>query len=334
MNKDGFSVVIPSYTGSDQIKDCLKSMLDQNKMPNNFEVVVIADGSKEVYDRAQSMTKMFDAKKVKFRPIQLKKNVGRFEARIAGAEAAKYEQILFVDDRVRLGPSFFKYLEKTNEQAIMPNVIELESSNLIAVTINSLRKLIYGEKWGVEYEDYYLGKDNFESSPKGTTSLFIPKKVFLSACQEVRNDLRLTASNRISDDTKVLYHVVNSGNRIFRPGKLVINYLPRSGFREACQHLFKRGPLFVDYYHSPRTRFFPILAGVYLAALAMLATAVFQPIWLFYYLICFIAAMVLAAAIIAKRRQDYFAVLVGLPLVLLIFSAGILAGGFLKLVNK
>jgi glycosyltransferase involved in cell wall biosynthesis len=334
MASKGFSVVVPTYTGKDQISNCLKSILDQDEQADNYEVIVISDGSKDAFKQAELMIPKFEEKNIAFKPILLRQNIGRFETRMAGAENAKYPQLLFIDERVRLDKGFFGYLGKTDESAIMPNVIELETSNIISMTLNLLRQRAYGAKWGAKHTDYYLGTENFESSPKGTTSLYIDKKVFLNACREVKEDLKKTYSNHISDDTKVLERIIKNGKRIFRPGNLTVYYSPRNSFREAWIHLFWRGPKFLDYYHSPGTRFFPLLVSIYLSAITFVTLAIFSPIWLLYFLLAFVIFIILSSALMAKNVGQFFTALIGLPLTMLTFSAGVLTGTALKIARR
>ncbi|HVX48159.1 MAG TPA: glycosyltransferase family 2 protein [Candidatus Saccharimonadales bacterium] len=330
----GFSVVIPTYTGKDQIADCLKHVIEQSWRPKEHEVIVVVDGSEAVLQEVNGMEGAFKNRKVSFKVIFNEHNMGHFQARLIGAEATKYDQILFVDDRVKLDKDFFAYLEKTGEEAIMPNVIELETTNVISMTLNMLRSRIYGRKWGAKHTDYYLDAENFENSPKGTTSLYIKKQVFLKACDEVKKGVKGAGFSHVSDDTKVLERVVDSGVRILRPGNLSVYYSPRSGFKEAWLHLFRRGPKFVDYYHKPGTRFFPLLVLVYLVVALVLTLAIFYPVGLLYLFLASLAGVILSAAVIATDPRRFLVALIGLPLTVATFSAGILTGTLLKMIGR
>jgi hypothetical protein len=279
----------------------------------------------------------FISEKVSFQSIFLEQNHGRFEARIIGAEAAKYDRLLFIDDRVELAPDFFSHVggsKLSKESAIMPNVVEAEAANLLSATISMMRKRIWGSKASENFDDYHIDDKNFEKSPKGTTSLFINKRVFLAACDKVQKSLTPSNTSRISDDTKVLRQIVEDGTKILRTPALKVHYVPRNNFNEAWRHLFWRGPKFVDYYHRPGTRFFPLLAAVYLLVIVIIVLATLAPVWLLYLLVVSVAATVALAAVIAKNTRQFFIALVGLPLTVVTFSAGILTGTLLKILGR
>ena len=64
---------------------------------------------------------------VDFKIKQFKQNRGRFEARIAGVKLASSNQLLFVDDRVRLSKTYFKVLLSIKQDIAMANAIEEDS---------------------------------------------------------------------------------------------------------------------------------------------------------------------------------------------------------------
>jgi len=331
------SVIIPAYSGLDRIEKCFDSILNQKSTPKGYEVVVVVDGSPAMELLVKKLQDKFIRKKVSFQSIFLKQNRGRFEARIIGAEAAKYDRLLFIDDRVELASDFFSHVSApklSKENAVMPNVIEAEATNVVSATISMIRKRIWGSKAGEDFDDYYINDKNFEKSPKGTTSLLINKKVFLAACRKVGESLNPSNTSRISDDTKVLRQIVEDGTEILRVSGLKVHYEPRNNFSQAWRHLFWRGPKFVDYYHRPGTRFFPLLAAVYLLVMVIVAFAVLSPVWLLYFLLVAVALALAMAAVIAKSMRQFFVALVGLPLTVIIFSAGILTGTLLKIAGR
>lgn len=333
-SRPAFSVIIPTYSGVDTIRYAFASIASQ-KAQVNYELIIVIDGPNEELNHiAQEAKTEFAQKGVKTIVKQLEKNRGRFETRLAGAKTANADQLLFIDDRVRLGDNFFSYIMRSDEKVIMPNVIELETTNPISLTVNTMRRRIWGKKWGTKFADYYIDSKNFENSPKGTTSLYVDKDTFLAACREVKKDLKQTDSKRISDDTKLLRQIVAGSTRIFRTGKLNVYYLPRNSFNEAWHHLYRRGPLFVDYYYKPSTRFFPLLVANYVALAVIIATAIIMPAWLAYYVAGFVVLIVITAAAIAKNFHEYAIVLIGLPIAILTFSAGVIAGTFLKIIQK
>src|SRR5688500_2280908 len=97
-----FSIVLPTYTGMNTIEKCFDSILAQKYTSKlKFEVIVVIDGpSQKLKEITQNYARTFNQKKIEFTVKQFKANEGRFVARLEGAILAKYNQLLFVDDRV------------------------------------------------------------------------------------------------------------------------------------------------------------------------------------------------------------------------------------------
>lgn len=326
-----FSLIVPTYTGADTIRDTFESILMQKRHGMTYEVLVVIDGpSPGIQEAVEEAAKEFYKKSINFKVEQLKKNKGRFDARMVGAGLANNSQLLFVDDRARLETSFFSRLSRIGSAAAIPNVIEKPSNNLISKTLFILRRTIYGNKWGQAFEDYMINKDSFENSPKGTTCLWVRKDEFLQACSKVKKN---QGSRYVNEDTKILKEIVDSGRNILRTSKLNIFYQPRASFIDAVRHLYARGPRFVDYYVRPKTRFFPLLIFIYLALLLIVVTIALRPFWLIYYLIAIILGALLLALAFAKESKEYVTLVFGVPLVSAIFTLGVIKGTVLKIVK-
>ena len=320
-----FSVVLATYTGVNTVNRTLNSILTQQSVNTAFEVVVVIDGpNKAIREIVVTKEKEFKRNNIPLMIKQFTKNRGRFEARLAGAELASFDQLLFVDDRVRLSKNYFKVLQTINKDIAMANVIEVAGrrTNIISQTLFFVRRRIYGHKFGKDFADYYINSSNFEGSPKGTTSLWISKNVFLDACREVAHK-RKQSNKYVNDDTKILRTVVDKGHNIFRPSKLVAFYLPRGNLKEAIKHLFGRGTLFVDYYSKPGTRFFPILVLAYSTPAAIISCLLFQSELLYLILMSIVVLIALVAITISHNFNELKVSLAGLSLIGLVFSLGI-----------
>ena len=101
-----FSVIIPVYNVEEYISKCLDSLLDQTY--NNFEVLVINDGSK---DSSQKIIDKYVKKDNRFKSF-VKKNGGLSDARNYGVKHAKGEYILFVDGDDTITSELLEILSK------------------------------------------------------------------------------------------------------------------------------------------------------------------------------------------------------------------------------
>lgn len=328
-----FSIIIPTYSGKETIGYTLNSILSQSKLNKvDCELIVVIDGQNDALKTIVEGFKLrFNAAKIAFKVHQFVVNKGRFEARLEGAHLAKHSQLLFVDDRIELHKEYFDILSKIDEQNIIPSVIEIEEPSSISITIRAIRRKIYGNKWGNSFKDYYIDRNNFEKSSKGTTSVLVEKSIFLDACSKIKEETKGNTKN-ISDDTKILKEImVNTKKGILRTSKLKIYYRPRTTMKQQFRHLYERGPRFVDYYLQPHTRFFYPLILFYLSFFSFIVAAILYP-----YL--FIATLILLALITLvfgfyvgngfteKLRASY-----GLCLVGLLFGLGLLKGLIAKI---
>lgn len=98
-----FSVIVPSYNRRDEIPALLESLSQQSCY--NFEVIIVDDFSKEPVEIQQNYP--FQVK-----VIRNEKNLGAAQSRNVGAEHAKAEWLLFLDDDDRFLTNKCEILEK------------------------------------------------------------------------------------------------------------------------------------------------------------------------------------------------------------------------------
>lgn len=326
----GFSVVLPTYTGEEYIEKCLASLLNQDLVKSTeCQVVVVIDGPNETLRQlVEQIAPAFEAASIPFLVCQLPKQSGRFEARKFGAERAQYAQLLFVDDRVTLRHDCFRALAASPRPVALANIIEAEQPNSLSRLLYLLRKKIYGAKrWGATADSYYITKDNFDRAPKGGAGLWVSKKVFLMACRQVIDANKGSNLAHVSDDTKLLRHILEAEGSIYKSSEAVAYYHPRSSWRQEVTHLYQRGPKFIDYYLKPGTRFRPYLLASLLSPLVVIVLGVlFGWVVLGYTVAALALATILASLYVAETVKDFFTNLVALPELGIIFSCGVAVG--------
>lgn len=335
---NAISIIVPTYTGEETIQFTLDSIIEQQKVSKiNYEIIVIIDGiNNELKKVIKQKEEIFKDNKIPFRAHQFANNKGRFEARVKGAELAKYSRLLFIDDRVELEKDYLSKLTTMNEECIVPNVIEVEDSlNFISITISAIRKKTYGNKWGNSFDDYYITKSNFEKSSKGTTSLVVEKDIFLKACQLVKKAYAKKDVKNISDDTKILKEIMLITKKgLLRTSRLKIFYRPRTNFRKQTKHLYERGPKFVDYYLQPGTRFFYPLIIFYIAILVFVVLTLINWKALLVLVISLVFMGLLLSIFLGKGVQERRAVFFAVPVIIVLFSLGLLKGLLIATSNK
>lgn len=321
-----FSVIIATYSGVESIDGLFDSLLAQDPITQKYEVIVVVDGpNPKLRLKVKEAEERFKTTGLDFRVINHKVNKGRFEARLAGALAAKYKFLLVVDDRVVLPKDYFMKMTGSTQSAIMPDVVEKSSPNYISLTLNKLRGLVYGGKWGQDFEPFYINKHNFDNSPKGTTSLWVDKQAFIEACRKVGRRGQMTKN--ISDDTKILRNIIDSGLDIYKTSKIRIIYQPRSSSVEELNHIFHRAPKFIDYYFRIGTRYFWPLLIFYLLIIPFIVVAAVFPVVLLGVLILTIFISIK----LAGGGGNLIPVLLGLWSIGIVFCAGLVVGLLRKL---
>src|SRR4051812_26710425 len=92
------SVVVPTYNRRDIVTRSLETMFDQTISSDNYEIIVVVDGSSD--GTAEALRGMKPS--CRFRIIE-QENRGSAGARNTGFRAAESDLVLFLDDDMRCG---------------------------------------------------------------------------------------------------------------------------------------------------------------------------------------------------------------------------------------
>jgi len=110
------SVIIPTYNRVERLRACLEALARQTQPPEDFEVIVVVDGST---DNTTEMLSKFAASY----PLKIlyQENSGQNVARNHGATHARGQYCLFLDDDIMAEPQLVAehlHLHKTQENAV------------------------------------------------------------------------------------------------------------------------------------------------------------------------------------------------------------------------
>lgn len=334
--KPSFTIIVPTHTGQEHIEKCLKAIQSQRDKGLLYEVIVVIDGQNEqIKEIVDSQKKHFSELEVSFEVHQSKTNEGRFYARKKGAELSNSEQLLFIDDRVTITQDFLANITNLNQEIVMPSIVEKDHPNIISRLMYLVRKKIYGSNnWGVDFKPYYINKDNFEKSSKGTTTLWIRKKAFVKACSQMEKIYPGSDMKNSSDDTKLLKLIIEDGNQILRTSKVIAFYNPRTSFVTELNHIYQRGPRFVDYYLMPGTRFWFIFPAALIGLiLSIVLIVMFGLNGLIGLTVCAVLSISMASVYLGENPKDILTNVFLLPLIVVAFGLGVLKGLVLKVVH-
>ncbi|MAD57979.1 MAG: glycosyl transferase [Porticoccus sp.] len=178
-----FSVIIPTYNYAEVLDRSIRSVLNQTG--DDFEVLVIDDGSTDHTAQIMTCYKKKFPKKIKY---FLQKNKGPAAARNKGAEFSSGEYLFFLDADDEMAPSL---LDKLREKI----------SNKPTVDV------IFGDHISVDHngKSTYSATRILPETPKKRFKAYIFKKLNLSHCAKILNRrvferVSYPAELRISED--------------------------------------------------------------------------------------------------------------------------------------
>ena len=187
MNNPKISVIIPVYNGSDYIKECLDSIVNQTL--REIEIICVNDGST---DNSLSILKEYTSKDSRIKIID-KENEGQGYARKVGLDNATGEYILFCDSddyyaELTVFEELYNYIEQIKVDVVIFNHIRnytlegriekiggnypqketfsyLDMDNIFAFRVTAWLKL-YSRQFLHSYNDWYFPKKiKYEDMP-------------------------------------------------------------------------------------------------------------------------------------------------------------------------
>lgn len=332
MRKKSFAIVIPTYSGIETITEVLESIAVQPEA-KDVQLIIVIDGPNSdlralVDGFLEGNSKRFKSVKIK----QFKQNKGRFFARYEGAKLAESSDLIFIDDRTVLKADYLKNLTRLskNNRAIISTIKEESHPNFISKALYAIRSWVYRNK-KENFKPYDITEDNFEKSPKGTAGFCVEKSLFLDASKKFLDEGGATATS--NDDTRLLRHIVEA-TPIHRSPALVLMYAPRAKWVDELLHIYKRGPMFIDYYLRFGSRYFWHLIFVYATSAVALTIVIIKPVVLLVFALCLLLAFVVIALVASRGPIDRLKTSAGVILTAASFVGGIYVGTVQRLFRQ
>lgn len=217
------SIIVPVYNVADYLPKCLESLLAQDLPQNEYEIIVVNDGST---DNSRDIAQQYADKYANITLIN-QSNKGLSGARNTGIANAKGEYVQFVDSD--------DYLE---ENVLSGLIQQVEEDNLDVVRFKYQNVRINEES--KEYEIFKPYKsDSFlfdDYSAEVTDGITFLNKRFGTACYAWAFILRREILNNCIfkpgiyfEDTEWTPRMILNSKRIASTNTVVYNYLSREG---------------------------------------------------------------------------------------------------------
>jgi GT2 family glycosyltransferase len=125
-----FSLIIPTYNRPERLQQCLQSIAQLNYPQDQFQVIIVDDGSKIPLDPVvYPFQEQFSLQLIR------QSNAGPASARNTGAMAAIGEYLVFTDDDCQVDPDWLKALEQA--------IAKVPNAMIGGYTVNALRENLY-----------------------------------------------------------------------------------------------------------------------------------------------------------------------------------------------
>jgi GT2 family glycosyltransferase len=211
-----FSIVIPTYNRLVQLKLVLRKLNEQEFPFDEFEVLVISDGSTDGTDQYLRDTRW----RYEMLPI-FQKNLGVASARNAGIQAARGEMILFIDDDTVPDNNLLHEHNQTH-QLLGPDTVVL--GPMLAPQDHPMEPWVSWEQSRLleQYED--MVNDRWQPTPRQfyTANASLARKHLLEAGG-------FDPQFRRAEDVELAYRLEKRGLRfVFNPDAIIYHYAERS----------------------------------------------------------------------------------------------------------
>lgn len=314
------SILIPVYNEEKAIRKLLDSIMDIEYPKDDYEIVVVNDGST---DKTADVVKKYK----KVRLVNHPKNLGRFDARKTAMNEAKHENLLYIDSRCLVPKEILQNLKDKKDNVIIGHSRGLEKETIFEVFYSAIRRQFFRKYYKECKHRIILTTENFDVYPKGTTIFFIKKPVFKHIIEKYGH----TFNRESSEDTRLFSYILEKDNIVIDPDIWIINY-GRDDTKKSLHHIIERGLHFTDYYLKKKSlkhwmiMLFPLvaLAGLYL-------------VWWLFGVTSIIILILLWLAIsvyldhVPTRSIQIF--IIG-PVLVLLYYFGIIKGLYKLLVNN
>lgn len=230
------SIIIPVYNVEQYLSKCLNSLLQQDIAAENYEIIVVNDGST---DDSMAIAEEY-AQKHQNIIIITQENKGLGGARNTGIRHATGKYLWFVDSDDYIESNVLKelldFIEKKELEILRFNYEAVkENGNIIAKKNNSLHSIVYSEN--------IVTGEEFLSKQLGWACYAV---MFLFDTEFIKKNNLYFNENIYFEDIEWLIKVLLKTERICSYNKCVYYYLQREGSITKSKTLEKKEKVYND----------------------------------------------------------------------------------------
>lgn len=290
-----FSVIIPTYNRSDEIKELLESLLKQTIDQNDFEIIIVDDGSTD--NTQELVTNFIISKGLNIRFLQ-QDHKGPGEARNLGMENALGKYLLFIDSDCIADPEWLNAYKKAVTGS---NPAGFGGPDAVLPEFSPVQKAI----------DYSMTSFITTGGIRGHSEKKISKYYPRSFNMGVRSDVyrKIGGMNKLrhGQDIEFSHRIISTGEPVIKVPGAVVYHKRRISVKKFFKQVFNWGVARINLYKIDSqmlepVHFFPAAGTMFSILLILLA--IFYP----YVFLPFIAGGLLILAAMAfhagKKYND------------------------------
>lgn len=324
------SIIFPLLNAEDDLRQVSQAIASQEKIEQSkLEVIFVDDGSTDKTPKTIKEVRDLFTSFANTQIITHKKRSGLAQTRYDGAKKAHGEFLTFVDKKTRPDKDYLASLLSKKHNIVIGNVYMDKKRSLWDRLLVTFRKKLYFPYFNHPFKDELLDYNAYRrfKNKGGGGAMLVKRDYFLEVAAG-------TTRGKDSNDDSQLIERLSKIEPILKTSSAKLKYLNRTGFMENVNHMYNRGPKFVDYYIRPGTRFFlPLLMFFAVIPLALI-TIVYQPQIITYVAGGLVVLLLLIALYLSEEPLDFLTIIILLPVAVISFCSGLIKGILMKFFRK
>jgi glycosyltransferase involved in cell wall biosynthesis len=242
LEKIKLSIIIPTYNFQNYLNHLMISLLEASLVNPAYEIIFVNDASTD-----DTLKKLLEIQ-LKYPNASIKiinhtQNLGRFSARLTGAENANGEFLFFLDSRVILPKDSGLIINRllSKEHCLMADVQINENDNPYSLYWKRTHHRIFAKTLIHRDKSFYINANNFHQNLTGTGALIVPKNIF------IKHAYSFDPKMVLSDDNALIERIVKDCPILFDP-QFFIFWEPRTDYLAFVLRMLERGPGFVEFH--------------------------------------------------------------------------------------